>query len=379
MTARLEGSVMVARHWVAGRRGLILAATAAIAVLAAAGSAATTARASQRAGLQQLTITIGQYNVLYTDLFVASYEGFFRRAGVNVTIANGGSNFATDEISGHSDLAICGGSCTLNFASQGKDLREIYATSLGDREGYVVRTDSAYKKAADLSGASIGSFAVGQSKGLETALSNYVVSQGGKPLKMVTATTTSGDYGALVAQGVLDTALESPALAAVYIKAGKLRWVSDLTPGSKLMEKFFPSNVVGLTVWGPSDRLQQKKAAVTDFIAGMRAADRWMQKHKVSSMTTVLHNGVTGFQQEDTSLISTSLQTTQPVWNYKHEGYITQAEWTAALHTWSGWGLNLDLTQPLFNYKHRVDMSYWNSATKIVNKLIAKPKTTKKK
>ena len=364
---------MVARSSIARRRGLIVVLVVAVAMLAAAVS--TTARASQRAGLQQLTIVIGQYNVLYTNLFVASYEGFFKRAGVNVTIVNGGSNFATTELSGHSDLAICGGSCTFNFASQGKDLREIYATSVGDREGYVVRTDSSYKKAADLSGASIGSFAIGQSKGLESALSNYVVSQGGKPLKMVTATTTSGDYGALVAEGALDTALEGPALAAPYIKAGKLRWVSDLTPGSKLMETFFPGKVVGLTVWGPSNVLQSKQTAVTDFIAGMRAADRWMQTHKVSNMTTVLHNGVAGFQQTDPSLISASLQATVPVWNYKHEGYITQAEWTASLATWSGWGLGLDLSDSLFNYKHRVDMSYWNAATPKVNKLIAKPKT----
>jgi hypothetical protein len=124
--------------------------------------------------------------------------------------------------------------------------------------------------------------------------------------------------------------------------------------------------------------LQSKKAAVTDFIAGMRAADRWMQTHKLASMTTVLHNGVTGFQQEDPTLISTSLQSTLPVWNYKHEGYITQAEWTASLSTWSGWGLGLNLTDSLYNYKHRVDMSYWNAATANVNKLIAKPKATKK-
>jgi ABC-type nitrate/sulfonate/bicarbonate transport system substrate-binding protein len=370
-----EESHMLGIH--PGRRWLraIGCAVIVVSAITVSGASARThagATPQKTKALLPLTVVIGQYTPLYADLFIARYEGFFKKAGVNVLIENGGSSFATVELSGRADLALCGASCVFPFASQGKDVRIVYATGHGDREGYMVQANSPVQKATDLSGARLGSFQVGLSKGVASALSNYIVSKGGKPLKLTAVTTTTGDFDALVAEGVIDVALSNPASAQTYLSAHKLKWVSDLMPGSTLMKQFFPDNVVGISAWGLSDTLKQKQPAIIRFIAGLRMAERFLLKNKTSTVATALHAGIEGFNQEDPALVLTAVNTSKPVWNTTKAGYVTAADWATSLKTWANWGTGLDLTKPLYGYQARVDMSYWNAATKLVNTLSPK-------
>jgi ABC-type nitrate/sulfonate/bicarbonate transport system substrate-binding protein len=362
---------------------LLAACVAAIAATAA--SARTEAglgrQQAKKSNLVQLSISIGSDTSRYADLYVARYEGFFKKAGVDATISNNGTTYATTLLAGRADLALSGASGPFPFIRQGRPLNIVYATGFGNSSGFIVRTDSPYHKVMDLakSDVSIGIQPVGLLRGQANALINYVTSQGGQAPRLASATSTSGDFGSLVAGGVVDTSAVDFNTAAPYIKAGKVRWLDDAKPGSPLMEKFLPPGTVGISFWGPPDVLKDKRDAVVRFIAGLRMAERWLSRSKDTTIATVLHNSVPSLGQLDQETIKDSLTYDRKVWALKQEGFISAAAWRTSIPVWSGWNLGYDITVPTYSYGSVVDMSYWNAATPLVNKLYPKATAKKKK
>lgn len=367
---------------VARQRLRIVSAVVVGSIVALAATSAASARsdtASKARALPKLSISIGSDTSRYADLYVARYEGFFRKAGIDATISNNGTTYATTLLAGRADLALSGASGTFPFIHQGRPLKIVYATGFGNSSGFIVRTDSPYHTALDLGkgGVTIGIQPVGLLRGQANALSNYITANGGKAPRLTLASSTSGDFASLVAGGVVDTSAVDFNTAAPYIQAGKVRWIDDLKPGSPLMEKFFPPDVVGISFWGAPDVIQQKHNEIVRFIAGLRMAERWLSTAKDTTIATVLHNSVPTLGQLSIATIQQSLQYDRSVWALKQEGYISAAAWNASIPVWSQWNLGYDITGPTYGYKAVIDMSDWNAATPIVNKLY--PKKTKPK
>jgi ABC-type nitrate/sulfonate/bicarbonate transport system substrate-binding protein len=330
--------------------------------------------------LAHLTVSLGSDTSRYADVYVARYEGFFKKAGVDATISNNGTSYATVALAGRADLALSGASGTFPFITQGRNLRVVYATGFGNSSGFAVKTDSPYHTALDLGkgGVTIGIQQAGLLRGQANGLSNYIVAHGGTAPRLTAATSTSGDFGSLIAGGVIDTSAIDFNTAAPYIQAGKIRWLDDLKPGSPLMEQFLPPGTVGISFWGYADTLASKRDAVVRFITGLRMAERWLATQKDSTIATVLHNSVPSLSQLSLTTITQSLQYDRQVWSLKQEGYISGAAWNQSIPVWSGWNLGYDITGPKYSYPSVVDMSYWNAATKAVNKLYPKKAPVKK-
>jgi hypothetical protein len=133
-----------------------------------------------------------------------------------------------------------------------------------------------------------------------------------------------------------------------------------------------------------ADNIAQKRDAFIRFIAGLRMADAWLNAQKNLSVAAVLES--TGQDQFGGAGILlpqlvTSIQYNRVTWQPTGGGFISAAAWNTSLKTWSGWQLAQDVTQPLYSYSSRVDMSLWNAATSLVQKLTVTRKTvtTKKK
>lgn len=330
-------------------------------------------------GLPTLTVVVGVYVPIYANEFIAEYEGFFRRAGVNVNIVNGGSTLGSVFISGRADIDTSGPSAALSFVARGQDVKVIYANTFGVTEGFVVAANSPVKTSLDMGGLNYGSFGVGTALGAANLLNKYLTSHGKSPMNLKTLAAPGGDFDALVASGSIDTTYSSPSTAIPYIQQGKLRWVSDLRPGSKLMQQLIPPSVIGNSYFVTEDTIKSKRDALVRFIAGVRMADRWLARHNDQTVATVLKNAVPGFNVQDYSAVLQGVHYYRPVWGApKQEGYINQASWKSSLSTFANFGLGLDVTQPQYSYANAVDMSLWNAATPIVNKVFPKIPECKK-
>jgi ABC-type nitrate/sulfonate/bicarbonate transport system substrate-binding protein len=336
-------------------------------------SAAPKATKAQK-DLPQLTMVVGVYAAIYANEFIANWEGFFKKAGVQVNIVNGGSQLGPIFISGRSDLDTSGPSAALSFVAQGKPVKVIYANTFGVTEGFVVKADSPVHTALDLCGHSFGSFGVGTALGVAVKLNAYCTAHGRPALNLVTLAAPGGDYVGLVAGGTIDTTYGTPSTVIPYIQQGQVRWVSDLAPGSPIMQQLIPPTVVGNSYFVTADTLNAKRDAIVRFIAGVRMADRWMARHSDKTIATVLYNAVPGFNATPLSTLVTTVKYYRPVWgaSRKSEGYIPQSAWAASLAAFGDFGLGLDVSQPQFSYPQAVDMTVWNDATKIVNKLYPK-------
>lgn len=366
------------------RRLLVSGAVVALvaAVSATAGmSSPQTARGAKSSNLIPLTISVANYSTRWADLFVARYEGFFKKAGLNLLIENNGTSYATVELSGRADLALSGAAGVPTLNARGQNLKIVYSSTYGDDKGYLVATSSSYHTTADLgkTGASVGIFATGgQQNGVAQALSDYVVAHGGKALSLRAITSTTGDFTPLVVAGTIDTAFIDPATAAPYIQAGKARWLTDAGPDSALMEKLVPPGIAGVDFWAPASVIQQKHDAIARFIAALREAEHWLASHKNATVATVLHNGIENFNFIDPALIQASLQYDRKIWATTAHGFVSNAMWQSSLQAWSTWGLPYKSTDPAASYATNIDMSPWNASTKLLNKLWPQKKAKKK-
>lgn len=348
-------------------RPLWLATVATVLTLVAAcGGTATqpSSGTTSLAPVAPLVVVIGAYTPAYTDLFIAQEQGFWKKAGVDVTLTNAGTQITATFLAGRGDLLVGGGAFGFPYVEQGKNLKLVYTTNYGTVNGFAVKSDSKYTNALSLGGASVATYGVSESIGLPKALSNYIVSKGGKPLNLLSLANSTGDLASFVAGGGADTTIVSTGVAAPYLSAGKLRWATGLEPQSDLIRQLEPLTTPGPSFWGFQDTLTQKKESIIRLIAGLRMAERWLAKQSDATVAKELHT-VEGFSVQTEAQVLSGVQTSRPNWAIKQEGFLSASDWKASLTgVWTNWNIPVDLTSPKFSYSNLVDMSYWNASTK---------------
>lgn len=321
------------------------------------------------ADLPTITVSVYQDGGQYASLYLARYEGFFRRCGVNVQVQNLGTLAGTTFLAGRTDLSISGANAVLSFANAGKLTKVIYDFSHGIPDGITVKYDSPYKTLMDLSGATVASFATGSGKSQVQALSDMIVAQGGKPIKLSAVSTPTGSLSSLVAGGVVDATIDTPEPALPLINLKKVRWVPGLEPNSVTMQKTLPHTTVGVALYGLADTLASKAASFTGVVCGLRLAQLWLSRHTIQLDANIMH-AQPEFSQIATADLTGAMALDKFTWN--PTGFITAPTWDGkSIPVWATWGLGLDFSSPLkpmFSHSNRVDMSYWNGATRLVNK-----------
>jgi ABC-type nitrate/sulfonate/bicarbonate transport system substrate-binding protein len=344
-----------------------IVAIAAGVLLAACGSSGSDKTAAVSSGKSLPVFTLGQTLVSPTssDLWVALAKGYFTKAGVNVKVEVQGATATTNAAAGHTDIVQSGVTASFAPTAAGHAQKIIYEVSPGlSTTGIVVAANSPIKSIMDMSGKSVTVLGVGTSTyGAATAYSNYIVKHGGKPLKIIAASQSSQQTSDVVS-GEADGSVGLLDIFAPAITAGKIRIL--VNPSSALARSLFPSTVVNIGYWGLASNLASNKQATTAFVAGLRQADTWL-RHATPAQIAATLKQTQFFDQYSVQQIEAMLPYDIPFFSTT-DGFISQANWSASLKEFGTWGIsNIDLTSPMFSYGSIVDMSYWQSASALIN------------
>jgi ABC-type nitrate/sulfonate/bicarbonate transport system substrate-binding protein len=317
--------------------------------------------------LPSLSVSMALTTIAYPDFFVAQELGMFKDAGVDVSIEINGSTYVTDTLGGHSDVFVSGAATVLQLAGQGVDAKLLYEATGGIPSALAVRSDSPYKTVEDLAGKKLVTSSTGAGHGSAVALSRYVESRGLAPIKVVAATAPSGNYGALVVSGGADAAIQTPDAMMADIVNGKLRVILSGTEAP--LSEILPMSIVGAGVIAPVRNLKDKDDALTKFIAGMRVADMWIQSRPESEVLEVLRKQP-AFKESSDDVFARNAEFSAPYWP-ESIGHVTPEAWEESLPVFETWGTGLSTESPKASFDERVDMSYWDAATPIVDQIVA--------
>jgi ABC-type nitrate/sulfonate/bicarbonate transport system substrate-binding protein len=300
----------------------------------------------------------------FADVYVAEQKGYFKQAGVNVDIHSGvGASGLNSIVAGQLDLLMFGTGQALIPAGKGIDMKIVYnQMGAGDSGAVAVAASSPYKKLTDLSGKSVGVLGVGGSSfGWGEYYSSYSAKHGGSAWNVTQSPSTTdqvngviaGHYAALVSTGSL---LEG------QLASNQLRLLVD--PSAAAGQKYVPAQYAETVTFGIGKTLQAKKTAVTRFVAGMRAADAWLQTADPSDIANVIKG--------DSAWDGQSIESMTLGAEYEKKffapslGQINPALWSATLKQLGYWGLpEVNLSDKTYSYGQRVDMSYLKAAKSI--------------
>jgi ABC-type nitrate/sulfonate/bicarbonate transport system substrate-binding protein len=315
----------------------------------------------------KVSISIGQYTALYASIFIAQTQGFYKQAGVDVTIQGNGTNYATAMLSNHADLTLSGPTSAFAPAQQGKATRVVAETTRALPGGILVAKDSPIKTLQDLAGKKFAAFAPGSSSyGFGEAVSSYIQQHGAKKaMDVAVQSSTSGDFGELVASGAADATQENPEGAIPLLNAGKVRWL--VAPGDPLMTTLIPATVVGFSVWTLQDHIDKNETGIARFVAGLRMANKWIAAHSDAQVAQSLSKvgGFSAIKMPDLVAAVKLDRTNYPT----EDGNISQERWDKdSIPVWKTWKMDLNVEDPTFSWAKIVNMKPWNDSTAIVDK-----------
>lgn len=344
----------------------VLAAMAVTALAGACSSTSSTSSASTAGGSSSggsgatLSIAIAGASSGNAPLYIAQQEGYFKQHGVTVNIINAGSAAFTEAAAGKVDMSMTGTTAGLAPVIQGRQTSTIYTWGVGpDVSGVVVKKGSPIKSLDDLSGKTVSSEgSSGSSFGSTQALSNYVKQQTGKGFTIVPLATLP-DQADEVISGRTVAAVGLTSIWGPYVQAGKLDLL--VNPAQSAQAKtIFGDDLVNLSIWGLPSKLASERPAITDFMAGMLEANKFIDSHTDQQVAQVMAgsplltgNSVAGLAYAF-SLDRPFVDSTQ--------GKITEQAWQDSLKQFATWGLGLSPGNPDLSYSKAVDMSYLDAA-----------------
>jgi ABC-type nitrate/sulfonate/bicarbonate transport system substrate-binding protein len=325
-----------------------------------------------------LTIGIPQVNAQFADAYWAQQEGIWKRLNLNVTISVTGAVETTSLSAGRLVVGVFGTTAAFAPAEAGRSVSIVDCEDTGDSAaGVVVRRPSQYNNLTDLSGQSVGVVgSAGQAYGTASDFSSYIQAHGGKPLKIV----VESSLGALVAavlSGQVTAAIQTSGFEQA-IAAGKAAEI--VSPTSPATKAIVGTQECSTAYWGLNSQLAKNQAAITRFIAGMRIARAQLDKESDAQVAAVFAK-MPDFAPSVVSraALTEDIAEARPFFSAE-QGFISSSTWNASLDAFSHWGLAsagvpVDLKGKPLSYQGIIDMSYWNAATPLVNKLSAASST----
>ena len=360
--------VSVNRSAARARRHLAVAAVlaAGLLVVACGSDDESSGDSASKGGGEKPTLSVTTFGEFVTaaDMYVAETKGFFDKVGVDVEIKNLGTGAVTSVAGGQDDLVTVTSIASFPVADQGRETSIIYQTQEGLGADILVSADSQIKDIMDLSGKKLGTLPPGTGfYGAASLYADYVESKGGTRPKLV---LVKGADASVLASGIVDAVMSVPDNSLPYIKSGKARYLVNGAT-SPIAKSIAPENIVGPTNWGISSNLEKKRDAVVRYVAAMRMADEWMAKASDEEIAQELH-ALPGFSQSSIEDLVERVKVTRPYFT-STAGNISKETWDAALQSWVSWEIpGFDAESDKYSYDSRVDMSYWNDASKLVAK-----------
>ena len=251
--------------------------------LAALGTTALLAPALLRAQAPEkprLTIAVGGKNLLYyLPLTIAESLGYFKAAGLDVTIVDfaGGSKALQAVVGGSADVVSGAFEHTLIMQPKGIRLR---AFALQGRAPQVVlginpKTMPGYRSVADLKGRKIGVTAPGSSTNV---LANFVLAKAGLRPTDVSIIGVGAGTGAVAAMrsGQIDAISNLDPVITLLQRSGDLKIISDTRIVAEA-DKAFGGPMPAGCLYAPQAFIDRNPATVQAIADAIVRADKWIQ------------------------------------------------------------------------------------------------------
>jgi ABC-type nitrate/sulfonate/bicarbonate transport system substrate-binding protein len=322
--------------------------------------------AAERAKLE---VGIAVPNPNSAALVWAKETGIFDRLGLDLTIRVSRTMTSTEASTGRLVLGLAGSTVIFPAIAEGRDMRIVYTAASGNSSAFVtVLATSPYKTIEDLSGGSVSVIgATGPGFGGAKAYSDYIVSKGGKPLKILSYREPSAAAAAMTVGNLVAT-VGSPVYGE-QIAAGRFRMILDANAPEA--RKLTGETVPNVVFFGLNEAIEKNRDAVVRFIAGLRVARRAIGKASDERIAEVLGKDENFAPSViKTALLAEQIKLGRPFFATE-EGFITQTTWKQALATFANWDIQIasgvaNLSEPRYSYEKVIDMSYWNAATKLI-------------
>jgi ABC-type nitrate/sulfonate/bicarbonate transport system substrate-binding protein len=328
-------------------------------------SSPATSSSSPKAGpLPTLSVGTAAPLTNFADVYVAEQKGYFKDAGVNVTIQSGvGAAGLNSIVSGQLDLLMFGTGQALIPAARGIQTKIVY-NQIGAGEGATIAVayDSPYKTVSDLSGKSVAVLGVGGSSyGWGEYFSHYSASHGGAAYNVVQSPSTTDQVNGVLS-GHFDALVSTASLLSSQVASKQVRLL--VNPATASAKKYIGSQYAEDVTFGVEKNLKGKGVAISRFVAGMQAADKWMLSSTPAQIAKVLKTS-SAFDGQTLATVTVGAAYDKHFFA-PSLGKISSKLWTSTLKQMAFWGLpNVNLKAATYSYAQRVDMSYLNAAAKI--------------
>ena len=236
---------------------------------------------SQTIEKPKVTIAVGGKNLFYyLPLTIAEQLGYFKEAGLDVTIVDfaGGSRALQAVVGGSADVVSGAFEHTLNMQFKGQPMRAFVLQGAAPQIvlGANPKTMPNYKTVADLKGKKIGVTAPGSSTNV---LANFVLAKAGLKPSDVSFVGVGAGSGAVAAMraGQIDAMSNLDPVITLLQRSGDLNVITDTRIMSQA-EKVFGGPMPAGCLYCPQTFLDKNPNTAQALTNAMVRANKWIQQ-----------------------------------------------------------------------------------------------------
>jgi ABC-type nitrate/sulfonate/bicarbonate transport system substrate-binding protein len=334
---------------------VLAAAALAVAACGSGSSSPQSSAGSSGAGgkIDQLTIITGGAGTYNAAFYIAKAMGFTNKVGLDLTIKNANGNAVTEVVAGQGDLGTGGAPAPLLVAAQGKPTSILYANSAASNTGYVIAAASVHKltQCKTMAAPAVGS-------GSYAVIAAFKKASGAtftiRPFNDPTDVTTA------VISGQFDCASTTLSVLGPALNAGKgLHLIVNAKSDPASVPPATIQGAINNVIWGLTDRIQSKKAAIVKLIKALLMATQYLKTASPQQVAQGLAK-IPDLNGYTTAQLAT-------LYGYDHgtltpnNGFIPSSSWPITLRLFEN-GSAIQTNSPVDAYSARVDMSYYNTA-----------------
>lgn len=236
---------------------------------------------SQALEKPKVTIAVGGKNLFYyLPLTIAEQLGYFKEAGLDVTIVDfaGGSRALQAVVGGSADVVSGAFEHTLNMQLKGQPMRAFVLQGAAPQIvlGVNPKTMPNYKSVADLKGKKIGVTAPGSSTNV---LANFVLAKAGLKPSDVSFVGVGAGNGAVAAMraGQIDAMSNLDPVITLLQRSGDFKVITDTRILSEA-EKVFGGPMPAGCLYCPQSFLDKNPNTAQALTNAMVRANKWIQQ-----------------------------------------------------------------------------------------------------
>jgi ABC-type nitrate/sulfonate/bicarbonate transport system substrate-binding protein len=317
-----------------------------------------------------LTIAVSATVGDFAPLYVAVAQNYFTQNNVKVElIPNALQNTLPFLTSGRADLAMYSATIALSAAQQGKATSIVLVTER--QPGFALVGGKGVTSLDQLKGKSSCRYGVPQQGTSGYGVSATLRQKLGLKCEMV-ITPDPSTMVASLASGTMDAGV----LLASNADTAKGRGATVLIDPRAQADRdtYFSAETPTASVFGVTETVKSKRAGVVAFIRSMNQACEYIDGHSDDEVVASLIKADSSFATTPTPTLVANFGSSQRPYMCKglagpimgdRVGFVSESAWKSALEDYKVYGISgFDPAAAVNSYKERIDMSYYDEATK---------------